>query len=340
MDFTAQKSPKERAELFIATESASGINSRLVEKDFWVCWTLYRLFDVLRVRPQMIFKGGTSLSKAYKAIDRFSEDVDLSFSRKDLGFTADDLDPEAHGIGVKERRRRLDALSAKCAELIREHLLQNLRRDFKSVMGDANWSLELDTDDTQTVIFTYPQSDITSAAAGYVRSAIRLELGARSDDWPASDEHISPIAAEKFSGAFEVSICRIRTLAIARTFWEKATLLHAEYNRPADKPSKERLSRHYYDLHCLYKRGFADEALKDKRLLKRVVEHKSLFFQSAWAHYDTAKPGTFHLVPSEERMAVIRRDYDLMRVMIFGTPPDWDVIVSDLKDLESQINSK
>lgn len=339
MDIIAQSSSKTRTELFTATEGASGINSQLVEKDFWVCWTLHRLFGVLNVHPQMIFKGGTSLSKAYKAIDRFSEDVDLSFSRKDLGFSSDETDPEAPGISGKECRRRLDALSENCAKLIRERLLPDFRHDFESVLGDTGWSLELDTSDFQTVIFTYPQSGITSGA-GYIRSAIRLELGARSDDWPAIDANISPIAAEKFPAAFKTSACKIRTLAVERTFWEKATLLHAEYNRPTDKRSKERLSRHYYDLHCLYKRGFADKPLKDKKLLARVVAHKSLFFQSAWAHYDTAKPGMFHLLPPEDRMADLRNDYKLMQVMIFGTPPDWNTIISDLGNLENQINGK
>ncbi len=340
MDSLAKIPPRERAQLFETAEARHKprIAAAIMEKDFWVCWTLHRLFEVLQFHPQLIFKGGTSLSKVFKVIERFSEDVDLSLSRRDLGF-AEDRDPEQVGIANKERRRRLEALTAQCQETVREHLLPTLRKDFATVLGASGWTVELDADDPQTVVFSYPPSNL-SGTLRYVRPAIRLEMGARSDDWPAVEAGIKPYAAEDFPAMFASPICKVRTLAAERTFWEKATLLHAEYHRPSDKPSKERLSRHYYDLYCLYRHDLGRQALKRGELLERVVKHKSLFFARSWANYGTAKPGTFHLVPPVARIDALRKDYDAMQTMIFGEPPKWGEIMQELKRLEGRINGK
>ena len=137
MDLIAQAPEQERAELF--RRSAPVLHPvrspAIIEKDFWVCWVLRRIYEVMQFRPQMIFKGGTSLSKAYDAIERFSEDVDLSLSRRGLGF-ADDRDPEEPGITGNESRRRIKALVAACRQVIRDRLLPALRADFESVIGD------------------------------------------------------------------------------------------------------------------------------------------------------------------------------------------------------------
>jgi hypothetical protein len=167
----------------------------------------------------------------------------------------------------------------------------------------------------------------------------RLEMGARSDDWPATDAEITPYAAEAFPGLFTTPSCKVRTLAAERTFWEKATLLHAECHRPSDKPSRERLSRHYYDLYRLTRLPIAEQALKQLELLKRVVAHKSFFFAQTWAHYETARPGGFRLLPEADRRDALRRDYQDMESMIFGKAPDWKDIILELEQLETKINS-
>ena len=339
MDSVAKSSPRERAQLFQNAEArhVPRMAASIIEKDFWVCWTLHRLFVILKFRPQLIFKGGTSLSKVFKIIDRFSEDVDLSISRRDLGF-ADDRDPEQAGIGKNEAKRRLEGLVEKCKQTVREHLLPELRKDFTSVLGPSGWTVELDAEDPQTIVFTYPPSDLTKALE-YVRPAIRLEMGARSDDWPAVEAEITPYAAENFPKVFTSPTCQVRTLTAERTFWEKATILHAECHRPAGKPSSDRRSRHYYDLYCLSRHDIGREALKRLDLLERVVQHKSFFFSSAWANYAAAKPGTFRLVPDAERLDVLRKDYAAMQAMMFGESPKWDSIVDELKQLENRINA-
>jgi len=338
MDSIVRQPPRERGQLFEAAEAkhAHRIIAPIIEKDFWVCWTLHRLFDVLQFRPQLIFKGGTSLSKVFKAIERFSEDVDLSLSRHDLDCTGDH-DPEQSGISNKEKRRRLENLTAKCQRSIRDHLLPILQQDFTSILGKSDWTLELDSNDPQTLIFAYPASS-SSPVPSYIRPAIRLEMGARSDDWPSVNAEIRSYAAESFPDVFKLQTCKVRTLAVERTFWEKATLLHAEYYRPQDKPSNERLSRHYYDLYGLSRKGFADKALAEMNLLKRVVQHKTLFFSQKWANYDIAKQGTFHLLPPEPRISDLRKDYAAMSAMIFGEAPAWEDIIQELGLLEKRIN--
>ena len=341
MDRIAISPPEERADLFY--RAAGKLRPKrspvIIEKDFWVCWTLYRLFEKIRFHPQLIFKGGTSLSKVYNAIERFSEDVDLSLSRSDLGFS-DTRDPEQAGIGKKEINRRIDGLVIACKDSIRDHLLPAVRKDFASVLGDIGWTVELDKIDPQTITFTYPAVDLGRQIEGYVRPVIRLELGARSDDWPAKEGIIKPYAAEIFPEAFTVAAsCHVHTLEAERTFWEKATILHKEYHRPKDSNPGDRRSRHYYDLCQLSKMTIGDNALQQLDLLHRVVEHKKVFFRSSWAHYETAIPGSFHLVPSPERLVSLRTDYAQMKDMIFGDYPEWAVIIQGLKGLETRINA-
>ncbi len=342
MDKVAQSNAKERAQLFetAAAKRNLVISAPIMEKDFWVCWTLHRLFEVMCFKPHLIFKGGTSLSKAYKAIERFSEDVDLSVSRTDLGF-ADDRDPEQKGISKKEAKRRLDALVKGCKEIIADKLLPEMRADFASVIGNDGWQLDLDSKDAQTLTFAYPKSAMEYGLGSYINPVIRLELGARSDDWPAEDSEIRPYAAEVFPDYFTTAAsCLVHVLDAKRTFWEKATILHSEYHRPSDKPDKGRLSRHYYDLYLLSKLKIGQDALARRDLLERVVIHKTFFFACSWANYETALPGSFRLVPSTMQANALRKDYEQMQAMIFGKAPEWDEILNGLAKLEEKINRK
>lgn len=123
-----------------------------------------------------------------------------------------------------------------------------------------------------------------------------------------------------------------------RTFWKKATLLHAEYHRSPDSQPPERLSRHYYDLFRLSQLDIGNDALGRLDLLERVIKHKKLFFASAWASYDTATPGGFRLVPPDHRIEDLGRDYKQMEAMIFGAYHEWEEITEALTALERRIN--
>jgi hypothetical protein len=264
--------------------------------------------------------------------------VDLSLSRQDLGF-ADKRNPEEPGISRKEASRRIESLVHRCKEEISERLLPMLQSDFTSVLGVSDWSVDLDEADPQTIIFKYPRTDMEVGLPDAIRPAIRLEMGARSDDWPAGDHEIRSYAAEAAPQAFTVAAsCRVHTLDARRTFWEKATLLHAYFHRPADKPLADGQSRHYYDLCRLSQQDIGRQALERIELLERVVAHKRLFFASAWARYETATAGSFHLIPPEERLPPLLADYAHMREMIYGDVPSWEEIMEVLHDVENRIN--
>ncbi|MGO9243328.1 MAG: nucleotidyl transferase AbiEii/AbiGii toxin family protein [Verrucomicrobiia bacterium] len=339
MDDFARLPPTDRASVFGEAANQMGIAEQFVAKDFWVCWTLDKLFALPETGSHLIFKGGTSLSKVFGIIERFSEDIDVSLSREWLGFGGEN-DPERAPSGKKEQER-LQALSDACAVKIREVLVRELERSFQAVLGVAGnaWRLEIDAADPQTVRFYYPGHPDSVSAGVVILPYVKIELGARSDDWPAETKPVTSYAAERVPNPFKRPACEVRVLSMERTFWEKATLLHAEYHRPKDSKLPRRLSRHLYDVARYVTTGAVEAALKRGDLCERVVEHKSIFFRSGWAHYEAAKPGGFRLVPPDWRQAEWRRDYEQMRDMIFGETPSFDSILQVLDGLEERINT-
>jgi nucleotidyltransferase AbiEii toxin of type IV toxin-antitoxin system len=338
MDRFAKLPAADRAVVFGEAASQMGIQAGFVAKDFWVCWTLDKLFALPEVGTHIIFKGGTSLSKVYGIIERFSEDIDVSLSREWLGFGGDQ-DPEKAPSGKKEKER-LEALSNACAVKIHDILLPQLRRSFQAVLGASteSWQLDIDPAEALTVRFFYPGHPDLATETGSVLPYVKIELGARSDDWPAETHQVRSYAAERVSKAFARPSCEVRVLAMERTFWEKATLLHAEYHRLEDSRLPKRLSRHLYDVYRYVITGKVEAALTKDDLRQRVVEHKTVFFRSGWAHYETARPGSFHFVPPDWRQTEWRKDYDQMRDMIFGEVPTFPEIIRVLIALEQKIN--
>jgi len=156
MDHFALLPAPERAIVFRETAARLRVGSAtIVEKDFWVCWALQRIFSSTKL-PSPLFKGGTSLSKVYKVIERFSEDVDIVLDRHALGFAGDE-DP-SNIAGTNKRNRKLDELAGKCSETVQGAVRQELQESFRSVLGEAEWAISEDTADAdrQSLLFTYP----------------------------------------------------------------------------------------------------------------------------------------------------------------------------------------
>jgi predicted nucleotidyltransferase component of viral defense system len=338
MDRFAGFPQNEQRLYFEQTGERMRLSPHIVEKDFWVSWTLSELFALPDIGKTLIFKGGTSLSKAYRMIERFSEDIDVSIDRASLGF-GEDCDPEAD-ISNKERRRRIALLGKACQERIENELWPAMTGAIESRLGTARgWSLRMDEDDPdgQTLIFEYP-SGLTGAFGGYVKPVVKIEMGARSDHWPCDMAQISPYVAEQFPDAFQSPRFAAKVLTAERTFWEKVTMLHAEYHRPDDKKMPMRLSRHYYDVAQMIRAGLGERALENLELLQRVVTHKKAFFQSGWARYDDAKQGSLRLVPNVSRMKDLEDDYDRMREMFFTAPPGFREVLAALAEWEDKFN--
>lgn len=340
MDSVPKLTPQQRGELFDRTALKTGIDAVVVEKDFWVCWTLKQMFGLSDIGAHLIFKGGTCLSKCFRVIERFSEDIDVSIDRGWLGFGGAN-DPEAAGSN-QEQRRRIAALKVACQRKIGDELLPALRGVIAPRIREGEmWALVSDADDPdqQTLLFRYP-SALPATAPGYIRQAVKIEMGARADHWPCATKPVTPYVAEQFPQGFREPSCDVRVLGVERTFWEKATILHAEHYRPGDKAMPDRLSRHYADFYQLIQKGVAEQADKDLALLARVAKHKRLFFRSSWANYEVAKPGTLRILPPPHRLTGLREDYRKMQDMFFRAPPSFDVLLEKLGNWETDFNKR
>jgi len=328
---------KDKRAYFEVAAADLNVMPQLIEKDFWVCWILKILFSLPESGSHLTFKGGTSLSKCYDVIRRFSEDVDVSIERSFLS-SKQAIEPKKQESN-KENQRRLERLQLACQAKISETVIPELKKKIGSILFDKKeWKIEVDPNDAlrQTVLFTFPHA-LTSSTESYVKSAVKIEFGSRADHWPVEKMTVSPYVANVPS---DVSIegAPVRVLAAERTFWEKATILHMIHNYPEGKNVPPRMSRHYYDLFAMVDTPIYKKSLEKIALLKDVSEHKALFFKANWAHYEEAKPGGLRLLPREDQKGQLKTDYRQMQEMFFEDPPSFDSILEKLKKVEKEIN--
>jgi len=301
----------------------------VVEKDFWVCWTLKRLFEHSDLSKLLIFKGGTSLSKVFGLIDRFSEDIDLILDWRSVT-DENPMDPE-------RSKNQQGRLNEKMNEVAREYIAGDLFSMLKDVLGDY-CVLEVNSGEKDLghiVRVKYPET----SSAGNLLPYIQLEIGPLGSWLPHSEHTVRAYVAEEFPDQFDDSVCPVRAIDAERTFWEKATILHAEAHRKPTSMVPARYSRHYYDLYLMAQESVKATALGDLALLQEVVEFKKRFYASGWANYDEATPGSFKLIPPERVLKAMRSDYAAMQDMIFGRRPSFDDMISGLRELELEINA-
>ena len=326
----------ERADVFAETAERKGLPEAIIEKDFWVCWVLKQLFSIEALSGRLLFTGGTSLSKIFHAINRFSEDIDLAVDYAALGFTGE-RDRRREEISKTRRAGILTEMMTECQRYIDHEFLDALQTRCQEVLGTAEaWSLEVSEQDPNVVRFRYPPAGAKSLA--YVVPQVVLELGTHAEFVPRDHFTIRSFVGEEFPALIPDGDLGVVALLAKRTFWEKATMLHAEWHRPPDKQLPGRYSRHYYDVAMLAEGSIRADALSDMALLAQVVRHKETFYPSAWAHYDLARPGSLRLLPAEKRVAALERDYRNINVMIFGEPPAFNKIMETLAALEQEIN--
>ena len=324
--------PKEEREiLFINTSRKMHITEAIVEKDFWVCFTLDYLFHESKWRDCLAFKGGTSLSKAYNLIERFSEDIDLILDWRVLGYKKN----EPLEIPSNTKREHFIKDS-------KERLFYFLANDFTPIFCmDMNRILNepvkiyVDPNDSGIVNFEYPSSFTDES----ILRIIRLEIGALAAWTPVNEINISPYINDYYPEVLEKGSTSILTTTAERTFWEKATILHQEAYRPDNSNIPVRYSRHYYDLYCMFKKGVLERAKDDGQLLEKVAEFKRLFYPRGWAHYELARIGTIKLFPAEHSISELRKDYEKMSKMIYGDYPSFDELLEQIVKIEHIINN-
>ena len=277
-----------------------GFSPVIMEKDFWVCWLLSILFES-EFAGDLVFKGGTSLSKVFGVIDRFSEDIDLSLSPQFLNL------PET-GTTRTQANKWMAKAEAACSLAVQNLIAPVLEAAAINAIGDRSeaW-FEFFTDPathSPVLLFHYPATQPDGFA--YLKRSVKLEFGSLTDQ--------------------------------QRTFWEKATILHTEFHRPADKPTPDRFSRHYADTAALANHPDASNAASDHEMRNRVVHWKSRFFGSSWARYEEAVPGSFRIVPPPARLSSLKQDYQAMHDMYLSEPASFDDILTALARLEESIN--
>ena len=323
-------SKEEYRAIIINTAARKGMNTAIVEKDFWVCVTLDYLFNHSKWKDKIAFKGGTCLSKAYHLIERFSEDIDIILDWRVLGYGSsepwEDRSNTKQLKFIEESRQRLFAF-----------LKNEFLPEFKSGLSqklDNNCDIYIDNNDLGTVNFAYPHLFMDKS----ILNVIRLEIGILASWIPLNKSIIKPFVAEEYPNVVESSTVHLLTTTPERTFWEKVTILHQEAFRPEKSLVPSRYSRHYYDVYCMCINGVKDSALKEPELLNDVTAFKAKFYPRGWARYDLSKFGTIKLLPAEHSLERLKQDYKDMKSMIYGRYPSFDEILAVISQLEKEIN--
>jgi len=331
---------------FDTTALRLGTASQNIEKDFWVCWTLDALFHGLKEGgPRLLFKGGTSLSKGFGLINRFSEDIDVTVFRDDIGepATIEELD----ALSGNKRRARLDAIKEACQAYINGPLRAELTvilQDRLRASGLDAGAARVEADDAdadgQTLLIWYPAA---TPRSDYVRAAIKIESGAKSALDPNSEVPIKPYVDDDLP-ALDLTVPAVRTVDPERTFWDKVVIAHG-LRRWFDKRGElrgggQRVSRHYYDLHMLAADSVGEAALADAALGVDCVAHARMFFNRPDFDLASAVPGSFALAPHDAMIDQLRVDYRAMQGMIFGDPPAFEAVLASISSLEARLNNK
>jgi predicted nucleotidyltransferase component of viral defense system len=315
--------------VFSETAKAIGLPDAAVEKDWWVVHTLSAVFAT-EIGPHTVFKGGTSLSKAWNLIERFSEDIDLALDRKFLGF-----DQEMTITQVKKLRK-------KSYEYISSVLFPALQTQFENMGLDVKMDIEpvKDTDKDPLIIqVVYPSVVETTE---YILPRVLIEIGSRSLKEPFSVKTFSSFMGEVYADrSFADTTIAIPCVNPERTFLEKIFLLHEEFQKPSEKIRADRMSRHLYDLGKLMNSSFAEIAFGDDlQLYNTIVAHRQLMTPLRGVDYTNHKPEFINPLPPPQILAAWQKDYQVMQgAMIYGESLPFDKLMAELTILKGKINN-
>ena len=298
--------------VFTQASAQTGININLAENDWWICQVLSALYK-LPSAEHTSFKGGTSLSKCWKLIDRISEDIDIGIDRECLGFG-----------GTLSKTQISDKLRRAACSFVRNKLQYEV--NITSVT----------TTDPEIIEVEYPSLFETNP---YIRNMVRIEVSGRSMSEPVQVVTLNPIIDEVFPDSrWERNTFNVRAVLPERTFLEKIFLLHEEFSKSADNIRVERMSRHMYDIGQILQTPIAERALNDEQLYRQVIEHRKTFIGLRGFDYDTLFPSSISILPPESVKDAWRSDYEQMRLhMIYGESIPFNDLIEQLKVLNDHI---
>jgi len=307
------------------------LSSVAVEKDWWITAVLRALF-ALPYSENLSFKGGTSLSKCFNLIERFSEDIDIAINREYLGFS-----------GTLSKTQISDRLRRAACSFVREKLQfdvaktlenQGINTDLFSVNVNIT---PISTTDPEIIEVNYkslfPESD-------YIKPVVKLEVSGRSMNEPLLKVALQSFIDEAYSDKhFAEKPFEVNAVVPERTFLEKICLLHEEFAKSQESMRSERMSRHLYDLERMFDAGIAEKALEDMKLFESIVEHRKVFIGLKDFDYNTLSPETICIIPPKNVIVQWQKDYETMReTMIYGTSLPFDKLMDRIKLLNEKIN--
>jgi predicted nucleotidyltransferase component of viral defense system len=324
-------SKKECLEIYQQAHNTLGLSKTIIEKDWWVTAVLRALFS-LPYAENLSFKGGTSLSKCWNLIERFSEDIDIAVNREYLGFT-----------NVLSKTQISNRLRRAACSFVREKLQADLKNQLEANgLNTADFSVKVNitpitTTDPEIIEVEYKSlfDEIT-----YIKRKVIVEVSGRSMGEPLQSVRLQSMIDEVFPAEdFTEKSFEVQAVVPQRTFIEKICLLHEEFAQPLEFMRTERMSRHLYDLARMIDTPIAEEALEDEGLYKSVVAHRRIFIGLKDFDYSTLAPKTIKIVPPENIIDLWKADYEIMqRTMIYGNSLLFDDLINKIKQLNERIN--
>ena len=323
-------SKTDKLQIFEETKKKTGLPIQAIEKDWWVTQTLGLIF-AMDCAPHLVFKGGTSLSKAWNVIERFSEDIDLALDRRYLGF-----DTEMSKSQVSKLRKS-------SFQFISTIFFSQLTEQFEKA-GFTDLKIQLaavkDTDQDPLIIeIYYPEVSPTS---DYLKPRILVEIGSRSLREPCSPRVFSSLVGEQYPDqSFADKPITVATVNPERTFLEKVFLLHEEFQKPPAKIRTDRLSRHLYDLEKLMDTPYFQTAMTDDVLYQGIVNHRSTLTPIRGIDYANHTPSKISIIPPSSIIKEWQKDYEIMQqYMIYGTSLSFEKLMERIAKIQEQINAK
>jgi hypothetical protein len=305
-----------------------------IEKDVFVCLLLENVMALPDIGEHLTFKGGTSLSKAHKITERFSEDVDLVVDRHALDLPDDGIPGPQHS--PRQQKERAKKIAKACRTWASDVLLPALRNVLAHEMQGRAWSLDLnpDSDNHETVIsFGYPKH--FNVSGGYLLDHVKVDLVAKADAWPSVPMPVRAYVNELFPEELGVGSFQVRTLEAERTLIEKALLLHEVLVQRPDGP-RPRLARHYFDLYFLHRAGVTTKAIARADLYPAVVQQRSIYYRYPGVDYGALLSDGFNFIPQGAARDAWQHDYDSMQSdMFYGERPAFEEVLNALHEMET-----
>lgn len=319
----------EKVAVFNAIATQKGMKPFAVEKDWWVSRTLEIIFQ-MEIAKHLVFKGGTSLSKAWNLINRFSEDIDLALDKDFFGFTGE------LGKNQRDKLRKTAGLYT-TGTFFKELQAAFIKRGFVDLDFKIIEAKDSDQDPRVLEIY-YP--NVINSSSEYVLPRVQIEVSCRSLREPFSVKKFGALVDEVYADKdFVEPLFEVPTVNPERTFLEKVFLLHEEFHRPEEKMRVDRLSRHLYDIFHLTNAGIAEKAINDKELYETIVAHRYKFSRVGEVDYNLHNPKTVNPIPINEKLEEWKSDYAKMKEdMIYEeNKPSFEDLLRNLEKLREQL---